>query len=39
MFVIHIPEMTIPSKYDHYDHGFVDINRHGLADKEFEIEE
>lgn len=31
MFVIHVPEITIPKKFDKYDHGFVDINKHKLA--------
>ena len=31
--------MMIPKKFDKYDHGFVDINKHKLADSEFEIEE
>lgn len=26
MFIIDVPERTIPKKYEAYDHGFVDIN-------------
>jgi hypothetical protein len=39
LFVIHVPARTLPEKYDRYDHGFVDINREGLAGKEFSGEE
>lgn len=35
IFIIHIPEMEIPKRFDKYDHGFVDINKHKLADPEF----
>ena len=35
IFVIHVPELMIPPKFDKYDHGFVDINLHKLAGKEF----
>ena len=31
IFKIQIPEMVIPEKYDHYDHGFVDINENGIG--------
>ena len=31
--------MTIPAKFDKYDHGYVDINKHRLAYKGFEIVE
>lgn len=31
VFVIHVPEMSIPKKFDKYDHGFVDINKYSLA--------
>ena len=37
IFVIHVPEMVIPSKYDCYDHGFVDINKYSLAESKFSI--
>lgn len=35
IFVIHVPELNIPKKYDRFDHGFVDINKHNLAGKKF----
>ena len=31
--------MTIPTKYDQYDHGFVDINQYKLAESKFLNEE
>lgn len=31
--MIHVKERTMLEKYDKYDHGFVDINRFGLATK------
>ena len=39
IFVVHVPEMVIPSKFDSYDHGFVDINAENLASSKFSIEE
>ena len=31
MFIITVPSMKIPEKYDKFDHGFVDINENNLA--------
>ena len=28
IFVITVPPLTIPAKFNKYDHGFVDINKH-----------
>lgn len=39
VFVIHIPEMIIPKKFEFYDHGFVDMNQYTLSEKKFSIEE
>lgn len=36
MFIVHVPEISIPKKLDKYDHGFIDINKHHLAYKGFE---
>ena len=36
IFVVEVPEMTIPAEYDKYDHGYVDINNHRLAEYENE---
>ncbi len=33
IFIITVPSLTIPRKFDKYDHGFVDINKNGLATK------
>lgn len=39
IFVINVPALTIPEKFNKYDHGFVDINKHQLASKEFSVEQ
>ena len=31
IFVIKVPKMSIPEKYDNYDHGFVHLNQYNLA--------
>lgn len=33
IFIITVPSLTIPRKFDKYDHGFVDINKNDLASK------
>ncbi len=38
IFVISVPELTIPERFNKYDHGFVDINKYNLASKEFVLE-
>ncbi len=38
IFVISVPELTIPERFNKYDHGFVDINKYKLASKEFAVE-
>lgn len=37
--MINVPPLVIPEKFNKYDHGFVDINKYGLASKEFSVEE
>lgn len=39
IFVIHVPATIILKKFEPYDHGFVDINKHKLASDKFSIEE
>lgn len=37
MFIINVPEILLPEKYDKYDHGFVDINKYGLANQQYSM--
>jgi hypothetical protein len=39
LFIIHVKGEKINSKYSIYDHGFVEINRYGLAAEAFEQEQ
>lgn len=36
IFVIEVKERQMKKKYSKYDHGFVDINRYGLATSQFQ---